>query len=326
LNRLRTKDGIASSVADEHRPRDEFWGPVRRHQGIGYLDLDFSFDEQQPRPQQCPICAHRTLLFVANVYGWPIHECRQCGAGFVWPQPASDLLEEYYGPKYWSNYLGSTEPLYCRPGVAHSSKRSFEGLDRILGRNHKARILDVGAGDGTMLRFLADAGYQNILGIELDNENARRARDKLGVPVVSADFLTFNEVGWDAIILWAAVEHLKDPLGFLRHAREVLAPGGLFILMTGDNSSAHAWVQGTLDLWVYPPEHLFFFTVSSLRWLYRNAGFERFRWRLQFQPIWKESILWAHRLFRSLRIRAFSRNQFWRSTLSNLLVVWGQKP
>jgi SAM-dependent methyltransferase len=259
---------------------------------------------------------------VANVYGWPIYECKQCDAGFVWPQPSADCLAEFYGPKYWSNFMGSSEPLYYRPELG--GRRGFEGLDRILRRNHQARILDVGAGDGTMLRFMADAGYQYILGIEPDRENARRAQDLLKVPVVSVDFLTFEERGWDAIILWATLEHLKDPVSFLRHGRDLLAPGGLLIVMTGDNASFHAQIQGAMDYWVYPPEHLFFFTVSSLRWLFRTAGFKSFHWQLQFQPVWKESILWAHRFVRSVRVRC-SRNRFWRSTLTNLLVAWGQR-
>ncbi|MGA3323493.1 MAG: class I SAM-dependent methyltransferase [Terriglobia bacterium] len=326
MNRLRNKYRANPPTADEHRPRIEFWGPVRGQSGDDLLDLDFAPDEKQPRPEHCPICMHRALLFVANVYGWPIYECRQCEGGFVWPQPSSELLDRLYGPDFWSNYLGSEQPLYCRPESVHASKRGFECLDRILQHNHKLRILDVGAGDGTMLRYLADAGYHNTLGIELDKQNARRAQDKLGVPVVSVDFLTFQESGWDTIMLWATVEHLRDPVSFLGHARDLLAPGGLFIVMTGDNSSFHAWFEGAMDYWVYPPNHLFYFTVSSLRWLFRNARFERFRWRLQFQPRWKESILWAHRLFRSARVRLSSKNRFWRSTQTNLLVAWGQKP
>jgi SAM-dependent methyltransferase len=313
-------------MADEHRPPNEFWGPVRRQEGDEYLDFDLIPDENQARPKKCLICSNQTLLFVANVYGWPIFECVRCGLGFVWPQPSSEFLAQFYGPSYWSNYLGSTEPLYSRPDMVGTWKRSSECLDRILGGNRKARVLDVGAGDGTILRFLADRGYQNLLGLDLDKDNARRATEKMGVPVVSHDFLEFKESEWNAIVLWAVIEHLKAPLDFLRHARSLLAPGGICIVMTGDNSSAHAWVEGTMDYWVYPPEHLFFFTASSIRWMFREAGFERFRSRLQLQPLWKESLLWLHRFCRAVGVRIRSRNPFYRSIYSNLLVAWGQKP
>jgi len=187
----------------------------------------------------------------------------------------------------------------------------------------EARVLDIGAGDGTMLRLLTDIGYRNVYGVDLDENNARRARERLNVNVEACDFLNFNEKGWDAITLWAVVEHLKDPVSYLRHASTLINPGGIFILMTGDNSSAQAWIQGALDMWVYPPEHLFYFTRKSLRLLFQKAGYSDFKCQLQFQPLWKESILWGTRIYEAVKTRLNPKARCWRSVNSNLLVAWG---
>lgn len=326
MNRLRKKYTRTLRLADEHRPPHDYWGPVRRQSAGELLDIDPHPDPNQSPPQTCLICQHLGPVFVANVYGWPIFECTRCGVGFVWPQPSPELLAQFYGRSYWSNFLGSTEPLYRRDGIVDNWKRSSECIGRLLKGNREARVLDVGAGDGTILRLLADSGYHNLLGLDVDRENAQRAEETAGVKVVDRDFLDFEEGNWDGIVFWAVIEHLRNPVAFIRHAVTLLAPHGVCIVMTGDNSSAHARLQGTMDYWVYPPEHLFFFTTRSIQWMFRNAGFTNFRWRLQFQPIWKEGLLWVHRFCRSAEIRFASRNPSYRSTLSNSLVAWAQKP
>lgn len=291
------------------------------------LDFDTKPDALQSAPASCRICGRQEQSFVANVYGWPVYECRRCGVGFVWPQPSSGLLGLFYGPSYRANYLGSSEPLYLRKSyVEHECLRETQCVDRIMRKQHDARILDVGAGDGTLLRLLSDFGYSNLRGLELDEANAAWARRQLGVDIRACDFLDFAEDGWDAVLLWAVVEHLLDPPCFLRHAFGLLRPGGVCIVMTGDNSSAQAWVQGALDYWVYPPEHLFYFTRPSLKGLLAKAGFQGVRCRLQFQPVWKESILWTLRTWRAVRARLGNRKRGWRSVNSGVLVAWGHKP
>jgi SAM-dependent methyltransferase len=310
---------------DNHRPPESFWGPIGIGAGTGQVDINTERDLSQPEPTKCHICSYPNTSFLINVYGWPVHECLCCGVGFVWPQPSDELLQGFYSSTYWADYLGSDEPLYFRPELtSHIFIRQAQCFDRIMQGRRDARVLDVGAGDGTMLRLLADMGYPNIYGIDLDESNAQRARHRLGVNVDAGDFLSLNESGWDAITLWAVVEHLKDPVSYLRHARELLKPQGIFILMTGDNSSAQAWIQGTLDMWVYPPEHLFYFTRKSLRFLFREAGYSNFKCRLQFQPWWKESILWGNRMLEAVKARVNPSAKSWRSVNSNLLVAWGK--
>jgi SAM-dependent methyltransferase len=322
MNRLRIKSFAIK--ADEHRPQDEFWGPVRIGGDRTQPDINIESDPLQPKPERCPICSHPETLFILNVYGWPIHECKNCGVGFVWPQPSEEVLLNFYNAAYWANYMGSEEPLYFRSDLtSHIFKRQAQCFDRIMKGRREARVLDIGSGDGTMLRLLTDMGYQNVCGVDLDETNARRARELLGVKVEARDFLTLNEKGWDAITLWAVVEHLKDPASYLRHARTLLNQGGIFILMTGDNSSAQAWIQGALDMWVYPPEHLFYFTRRSLQLLFQEAGYSDFKCRLQFQPMWKESILWGGRMFGAVKTRLNPEARRWRSVNSNLLVAWG---
>ena len=154
MNRLRVA-GLAFKE-DEKRPPEEFWGPAEvTVTGTLSSDIDMRRDQTLARPSECPCCSSCRVKFVINVYGWPVYECESCGLGFVWPQPTNEFLTRFYGSQYWANYMGSKESLYCRDELcAHIFLRQAQCFDRIIGRRYEAKILDIGAGDGTMLRLL----------------------------------------------------------------------------------------------------------------------------------------------------------------------------
>lgn len=319
-----------NELQDEHRPLPEFWGPVQvKDQAGGLLDTAHSsaIPATLDRPSTCPVCTETSIEALGVVYGYPVYRCLKCDVGFIWPQPSNELLQQYYGPTYWSTYMNDTRTLYERKDVCDTIfKRQAQYFDRLLHGRKDARILDVGAGDGTMLRLLKDMGYTQAQGFDLDAENCKRAHDRLGVDVRQVDFLSYQEGGWDAITLWAVIEHLKSPRPFVEHAYKLLKPGGYLVMMTGDNASSCAWVQGCFDMWLYPPEHLFFYGKRSLRQLYQAGGFREISTRVGYQHWFKEYLLTGRRLVDSTQRLFRSRTRpHWRSTASNLLVISGRK-
>lgn len=324
----RPRFPVDNEVEDPCRPPGEFWGPVRvKRHGVLLDAAPFSLaDGTAQRPRRCPVCCTREVTGVGVVYGWPIFECGSCGVGFVWPQPKDNLLRAYYGPRYWDCYMGDSRPLYQRAAVReHILRRQAQLVARLLGGNTAARILDVGAGDGSMLRVLHDMGWNRALGLDMDEENVRRAQSLLGVPVVCGDFLSYEEAGWDAITFWAVIEHLTDPLAVVRHAVSLLSDGGLVVIMTGSNCSLAARVQRCFDMWMYPPEHLFFFGPRSLRVLLQRSGLSDVKCRLGYQNAAKEWMLLFLRLCHSLKVRLSPQRPNWRSTHSDLLVAYGRR-
>lgn len=316
-----------NELDDAFRPKAAFWGPVLGQRNEHLADvMSFAELSNPPEsPQHCGICFSGAIGRQAVVYGYPVYACERCGAGFVWPQPEDDLLARYYGSQYGLTYLGDPSPIYDRAELRnHILRRQAELLDSLLGGNKSARILDVGAGDGSMLRVLKDMGYKNLLGVDLSSPFTRRAQESLGVEVRNQDFLSFHEPGWDAVTLWAVIEHLKDPLRFMSHAASLLVQGGLAVVMTGDNSSLCARIQKCFDCWMYPPEHLYFFGSTSLVTLLKNSGFVGVRCQLGFQNYFKERILLLSRLAFAAKVMLRKKTRpRWRSVNSNLLTAWG---
>jgi SAM-dependent methyltransferase len=312
---------------DTHHPKPEFWGPVKLYRGTELVDAAAPPDSIATLAWiTCPICSVGGSTAVAIVYGFPVYECGTCGVGFVSPQPPEEVLRRFYDSAYWDNWLGDARRIYERRDLsAHILRRQAEFLDRLL-VDHGKSILDIGTGDGSMLRALRDMGYRNMVGLEPDAKNAERASTFSGAPVLPKTIAEMKGTKWDCITMWAVIEHLSDPLAACKAAVDLLVKGGTLAIMTGDNASLAAKLQGCFDMWMYPPEHLFYFTSRSLKTCLRRAGLDQVRCRIGFQNATKETALYLMRLTSSLNAMRHSRTRpRWRSSCSNLLVAWGYK-
>ncbi len=137
-----------------------------------------------------------------------------------------------------------------------------------------SRILDVGAGTGHLGRSLrARLPQASITCIERGEELAARLRDD-GFEVLSdlADLPTGS--AFDAVLLIEVIEHVPDPVAFLRRLAAHLAPGAHLFLTTPCGELR----TGSRKTNAYEtPEHVHFFTQRSLTQAIRRAGLGAFQ-------------------------------------------------
>lgn len=96
--------------------------------------------------------------------------------------------------------------------------------------------------------------------------------------------------------------------------------------MTGCNMAFPARFLGLFDMWVYPTEHVFFFSRKSLIFALRAGGFEDVKCRIGFQHPLKEAVLAAMRFSSSLLSQSRRvEGRGFRSNASNLLTCHGRR-
>jgi SAM-dependent methyltransferase len=78
---------------------------------------------------------------------------------------------------------------------------------------------------------------------------------------------------FDAAVLLDVLEHVPDPLPFLRALHARLRPGGRLLIMTPNLASWLARVSGARWVSLKVPEHVLYYTPQSLRRVLANAGF-----------------------------------------------------
>ena len=188
--------------------------------------------------------------------------CAACGAGITHPWPDKDALARAY-----AGWYRPAEGRFAGLGDA-ALRRARGALARRLDRIAPAgRVLDVGAGDGTLLDALRARG-RDALGLELVSSRP---------DVLAADIAEVEEAGWAAVVFWHTLEHLPQPGGALARAAELLRPGGVLVVAVPNSDSLQARVFGdrwfALDL----PRHLVHLPAETLLRRLDELGLRRLR-------------------------------------------------
>lgn len=196
--------------------------------------------------RECAWCG-RTLGPGAENLGGRVR-CERCGVANTHPWPTEDELSAAYGDWY--------RPAAARfSGLGDTILRRTRGrLARRLDRIAPAgAVLDVGAGDGTLLDALIARKRE---GLGLERHSTR--------PDVRAAGLEDVDRGWAAIVFWHSLEHLRDAGKEIDRAASLLAPRGVLVIAVPNADSLQARIFGDRWLALDLPRHLVHIPAGTL--------------------------------------------------------------
>ncbi len=100
---------------------------------------------------------------------------------------------------------------------------------------HGKRVLDAACGLGYGASYLRSAGARDVLGVDVDPEAIRSARETYGTEGLLFATADVHELSdhipgaWDVITSFETIEHVADPERFIRECRNVMAPEGILV-------------------------------------------------------------------------------------------------
>jgi len=155
-------------------------------------------------------------------------------------------------------------------------------LDKIIKRETgKPKILDVGCGDGHILKPFLNRSETH--GIDI-SKNMLQAAANLGIITSVVDLETeqfpFSSNDFDIVVCSEVIEHLITPDNMLREINRVLRPNHCFLLTFPNiNQPLSVAIQTLLDLPPlysahYKSPHFRDYTLRVVKWLLREFGFE----------------------------------------------------
>ena len=192
---------------------------------------------------------------------------------FLNPPPSDEDLAKIYNADY---FLGND---------SDEGRRTTSELKRATARQYLAelaryqgtpagRMLEVGCGEGDFLAEAEAAGYE-VLGVEYSEAASATANERLKRGRVEQGELKsakLPDAHFDVCVLNDVIEHVRDPIAFLREVQRVLRPGGALFIAT---PSLDSWSARSMkERWMeWKPEHLLYFNSRNIQTALLKTGF-----------------------------------------------------
>jgi SAM-dependent methyltransferase len=230
------------------------------------MDLNIETEEVT-----CPLCE--------SSGGDPIHRegsfrmvrCPSCRFIYLSPRPTDESLLRFY-QHYLPEEASSIE----------SWKRMMEPVFQraaFLLQQHKGkgRLLDVGAGFGFFLQEMRSKGWE-VIGVDISQEGMEYGKNVLGVTIQRGPLETvgFPENHFDAVTAFYLIEHIANPMAFLKECHRILKPEGMLLLRYPHTTPIKnfllffGFVNRLYDL----PAHLSDFSPETIQRCLESATFE----------------------------------------------------
>jgi 2-polyprenyl-3-methyl-5-hydroxy-6-metoxy-1,4-benzoquinol methylase len=202
-------------------------------------------------------------------------------------RPTPEALSAYYAETYYQSGQGSFRPSYSDLELSVIRQRVTQRAERalgLMGHDRKGSLLDVGCGEGFVLKAFAELGWRvsgmdfSIAGIETMNPDMAPFVTQGDVFKLLDQALSSNQT-YDLIWLGNVLEHVLDPVGLLNTLHPLVAPNGLLVVTVPNDGSAYQedlFNSGAIDrrFWIALPDHLSYFTADSLRSTAKATGWD----------------------------------------------------
>ncbi|MDG2537164.1 class I SAM-dependent methyltransferase [Dyella jiangningensis] len=264
--------------------------------------------------QKCPACHSDQSAFayeglrddLEGVPGeWSMRRCVACGSFYLDVRPSAEAIGKAYVSYHThtdalvqaSEDNGSSLLWRWANGYMRARYGASRAPSSFLGRwvlpllpplqqqldyfyrylpARPGRLLDVGCGNGVFLTRARAAGW-STQGIEPDPK-AVAAAQRAGLDVAEGTLDSCPGLGlFDVVTASHVIEHVHDPLAFLRQIHDRLRPGGQLWLATPNAGSLGHRVFGKAWRGLEPPRHMTVFSLPALRLLLEQAGFAQIK-------------------------------------------------
>lgn len=214
--------------------------------------------------------------------------CAKCGCLQIAEQPA-DMMKYYSSEKYYSfryktkvsgKFKQLIKQLYINLYYLNLIPTSaflkaypfFKILKELKIRNRQTSILDIGCGNGKLIKQLYYSGYRNVTGIDPYNDKEilfGKAK------IYKTDVFNFMpEKPYDLIMMHHSLEHITEQHETMQEIHRILKPDGMLLIRIpicdcfAFRKYNNNWFQ------IDAPRHFFIHSVKSMQFLSEKNGYK----------------------------------------------------
>ncbi|MFT3752547.1 MAG: class I SAM-dependent methyltransferase [Paludibacter sp.] len=225
--------------------------------------------------ENCPGCAAAVTDAVAlfTKHGVVHQQCRQCALVYT-AQTLNESADaaQYDDTAFMQAYATlKRHPLYAR---LEQGKARYYLQQAQQHHAHLHTVLDIGASTGGVMAAAQALGLEGY-GIEPDRAQAQHLQSRHGARFATGYFPQDLPADWprfDLVTLLDVLEHMVEPVSFLRQIRTQLSPDSLLLVQVPNYHSLLVQLEGAANS-NFCVGHWQHFTAQTLSQLLARAGF-----------------------------------------------------
>ncbi|MGC1323954.1 MAG: class I SAM-dependent methyltransferase [Candidatus Udaeobacter sp.] len=227
----------------------------------------------------CPVCGSDQREVPFRLHGpYSVACCAACGVHYLYPRLIESAMQDVY-----------REPSYYEGGACGYADTSYTAQEQALRATFKqvlrnlakrgltgGDLLEIGCGYGYLLDE-ARSWFDRRVGTEFSAQGAEIA-GKTGAEVfVGGIEQVPPERNFDCVIATQVIEHVYEPLTFIRQLASHTKRGGHIVVATPDIGGVLRRAMGRRWPSFKAPEHVVYFDFRTLSMLMQQAGLANLR-------------------------------------------------
>ena len=247
----------------------------------------------------CSLCGSKNISLVRDKIRHTIprrvFRCEECTLIFLDPQKKD--WEKYYREEYRQEHT-PVQNTKVSARELFDIYLPFQEARVAKGRKYLKRtmhVLDIGSSTGHFLRAIKPY-VKEVVGNEYNSEYAKFANEELGITTHTArlEKTGLRKGSFDLISVLEVLEHVDEPLSFLKRIGEYLKPSGILYIEVPNLSESllSLFAVPGYGEFYYREPHLFYYSPKTLRLLLAKAGFAGRIKASGFEPNFLNQLHW----------------------------------
>ena len=217
----------------------------------------------------CRICSSKNTSYFDKYKGDFFNannliQCNECKVIFASPFPSSGELYEYYSKGNYYNLVSNQNKKLLKISQKLINISRIKFISSKLDLNKINSVLDIGSGNISFLTELRKS-YNKINYDIVEPDKAIFSNNSKFIRNIYTDVDNIKDEKYDLIIINFVMEHLRDPLKFMKKIRIIM------------KKNSHVYIEIPNSEYFYKKSytpHLFFWNLESFKFLIKIVNFK----------------------------------------------------
>ena len=244
---------------------------------LSHQDAERCFGKEDRYETNCVACGSDKTFPVFAKNGCQYVECSVCKSLYQSPRPSLDSFEAFYrdsiSSNYWAEVFFPAVAEVRREVIFRARVNQLSTIAKSMNTKIE-KLVDVGAGYGIFLdEWRKHDPDTRLLAVEPSLSLATECRSK-GFETsenIAEEVEGYDNFG-DLVVCFEVLEHVHDPLSFVKSLTKLARPGGLVFLSTLSIDGFDLRMLWDKSNQIFPPHHINFLSVRGFKELFKQAG------------------------------------------------------